>query len=119
MAESLDRVVTFRQGGDALGQTEDVTTRLGTHCATAGRAPERTGTSGDRAFDASLTLTERKEEYIYGLIHTSTVNKITKQHNNHIELTICFKWSPQTDSNRRPSDYKSDALPAELCGRAG
>jgi hypothetical protein len=23
-------------------------------------------------------------------------------------------WCPQTDLNRRPSDYKSDALPAEL-----
>ncbi len=25
--------------------------------------------------------------------------------------------SPQRESNPRPSDYKSDALPAELCGR--
>ena len=25
-------------------------------------------------------------------------------------------WSPQRDSNPRPDDYKSTALPAELCG---
>jgi hypothetical protein len=35
MSASLDRVVTFRQGGDALGQTEDVTTRLGERYPTA------------------------------------------------------------------------------------
>jgi hypothetical protein len=29
-------------------------------------------------------------------------------------LTHCFIWCPQRDSNSRPSDYKSDALPAEL-----
>ena len=27
------------------------------------------------------------------------------------------KWSPQTDSNHRPADYKSAALPTELCGQ--
>src|SRR6266404_4706519 len=26
-----------------------------------------------------------------------------------------LKWSRQTDSNRRPADYKSAALPTELC----
>ena len=25
------------------------------------------------------------------------------------------RWSRQSDSNRRPADYKSAALPAELC----
>ena len=25
-------------------------------------------------------------------------------------------WSPQSESNQRPADYKSAALPAELCG---
>jgi hypothetical protein len=28
-----------------------------------------------------------------------------------------FTWSRQSDSNRRPADYKSAALPAELCRR--
>ena len=28
-----------------------------------------------------------------------------------------LRWSRQTDSNRRPADYKSAALPAELCRR--
>ena len=28
-----------------------------------------------------------------------------------------FKWSPQRESNPRPADYKSAALPAELCGQ--
>ena len=28
------------------------------------------------------------------------------------------KWCPRTDSNRRPPDYKSGALPAELQGHA-
>ena len=27
-------------------------------------------------------------------------------------------WCPQRDSNSRPPDYKSDALPAELWGQA-
>ena len=31
-----------------------------------------------------------------------------------LPLTHCFCWCPHTDSNRRPSDYKSDALPTEL-----
>jgi hypothetical protein len=26
-----------------------------------------------------------------------------------------LKWSRQSDSNRRPADYKSAALPTELC----
>src|SRR5215813_2236250 len=26
-----------------------------------------------------------------------------------------YNWSRQTDSNRRPADYKSAALPTELC----
>ncbi len=35
MAGSLDRVVTFRRNSDTLGQTEDVTTRLGERYSTA------------------------------------------------------------------------------------
>ncbi len=34
--------------------------------------------------------------------------KIIPPHNNF--------WSPQVDSNHRPADYKSAALPTELCG---
>jgi hypothetical protein len=30
-------------------------------------------------------------------------------------LTGILLWSRQSDSNRRPADYKSAALPAELC----
>ena len=40
-----------------------------------------------------------------GVIVVETVSQ-SKQHR---------LWSRQTDSNRRPADYKSAALPAELC----
>ena len=32
-----------------------------------------------------------------------------------VRPVIAFNWSRQTDSNRRPADYKSAALPTELC----
>ena len=39
--------------------------------------------------------------------------------NSGIEVTQCVQpeliWSRQRDLNPRPSDYKSDALPTELC----
>src|SRR5262245_46799737 len=31
------------------------------------------------------------------------------------DLSACFQWCRQRDSNPRPPDYKSGALPAELC----
>ena len=31
-------------------------------------------------------------------------------------LSKAPSWSPQSDSNQRPADYKSAALPTELCG---
>ena len=34
-------------------------------------------------------------------------------------LSPCFLWCRLQDSNPRPSDYKSDALPAELSRHAG
>ena len=30
------------------------------------------------------------------------------------EVNLSFHWSRRPDSNRRPGDYKSPALPAEL-----
>src|SRR5947209_15457889 len=33
------------------------------------------------------------------------------------DLNVVSRGSRQTDSNRRPADYKSAALPAELCRR--
>ena len=34
---------------------------------------------------------------------------------NRLKKTIRFRWCRHTDSNRGPDDYKSTALPAELC----
>ena len=34
-----------------------------------------------------------------------------------IQLSYEIMWSHLTDSNRRPSDYKSEALPTELRGQ--
>ena len=35
----------------------------------------------------------------------------------HISINNLFKWSLEEDSNLRPADYKSAALPAELSRR--
>src|SRR4051794_22520852 len=46
----------------------------------------------------------------------ATTAKFIERTNDAITSSVfIFDWSRQTDSNRRPADYKSAALPAELC----
>src|SRR5207253_10145203 len=47
---------------------------------------------------------------------------VTEKMPKHYVRRLCrisnLSWSRQSDSNRRPADYKSAALPTELCRRS-
>ena len=42
-------------------------------------------------------------------------SKVSKQSRPVWDQPLVLPWSRQSDSNRRPADYKSAALPTELC----
>ena len=53
----------------------------------------------------------------HGSQNTKSVQEVSKQKIWRPLRKPIFIWSRQSDSNRRPADYKSAALPAELCRR--
>ena len=61
---------------------------------------------------------ERAILYKMWLIVNVSLSIIRRFHISNTSSTFNYteKWSPQSESNQRPADYKSAALPAELCG---
>jgi hypothetical protein len=53
--------------------------------------------------------------WILRLWNRESVQEMSKQTLAETRLTLDLRGSRQTDSNRRPADYKSAALPTELC----
>ena len=62
---------------------------------------------------------ERAILYKMWLIVNVSLSIIRRFHISNTSSTFNYteKWSPQSESNQRPADYKSAALPAELCGQ--
>jgi ABC-type nitrate/sulfonate/bicarbonate transport system ATPase subunit len=70
-----------------------------------------------------LLVTHDIDEAIYMsdriMIMTQRPGRIDREIDNHRILSkSAIEMSRQSDSNRRPADYKSAALPAELCRRS-
>src|SRR4030095_1464790 len=51
----------------------------------------------------------------YGPWNPKSVQEVSKQPTLEHDSRVDLRGSRQSDSNRRPADYKSAALPTELC----
>jgi hypothetical protein len=69
--------------------------------------------------DDNFHYGDEDERYRYGGYDdydeaVAACRKIVDEYLDSASADTAEAWCPQRDSNSRPSDYKSDALPAEL-----